>query len=497
MPHEGAAESGGDNTPPITLSSLDMEGLGDLYYDACLNGKKVVACPDPGASHIFMSDTAARQCGLTSRTLPENVEAELGDKSKVAALGIAEANLNIEGVLSNASIYIMPMCAEKSSKSDSPEIIIGRTWLREHNPDIDWRTSTIQFTHGDGSRWLIRPRGFVNNHAVEIKKISLKKMAKLVAKKSCEFYAIRVRPEMDQMKFTSDFKDIVAEFDDVFLDELPDGLPPNRDVEFSINLKSEQPPPVRPVIRLSKEELKELKRQLKMLLDKKLIRPSSSPYGAPVFFVKKKNGDLRMVCDYRALNKITIPDANPLPLIDEAIDQVSDAIIFSQFDLIGAYHQMRIREEDCHKTAIRTRFGSFEWRVLCFGLTNAPAAFTGLLSSLLHDMNGDFLVLFLDDVLVYSKSIEEHKAHLRRLFETLRKHKLYAKRSKCNIEVQEVDFLGFKIGADGVKMQSRLVDGILEWPTPRSVRDVRSFIGMSNFYLRFIKVYPAIVTPMS
>eukprot|EP00171_Calliarthron_tuberculosum_P022005 IDg22005t1 len=210
-------------------------------------------------------------------------------------------------------------------------------------------------------------------------------------------------PKLGTMTMTTSFEKIVEEYNDVFLEELPNALPPKRDVEFEINLKSDEPPPVRPVIRLSTNELAELKKQLQMYLSKGLIRPSSSPYGAPVFFIKKKSGDLRMVCDYRALNKITIQDSNPLPLISEALDQVAGANIFSKIDLLGAYHQMRIREEDCPKTAIRTRFGSFEWRVLCFGLTNAPASFSRLIASKFHELNGDCIVLFLDDLLIYSK----------------------------------------------------------------------------------------------
>ena len=187
-----------------------------------------------------------------------------------------------------------------------------------------------------------------------------------------------------------------------------------------------------------------------------------------------------------------------MPLIDEALDQVSGAGIFSQIDLIGAYHQMRIREEDTHKTSIRTRFGSFEWRVLCFGLTNAPAAFTRLLSTLLQDLNGEcVVVIFLDDVLVYSKTVEEHKEHLRRLFSILRKNKLFARRSKCSIGATEVDFLGYKVTPEGVYMQKRLMDGIQDWPTPKSVQHVRQFLGLANFYRRFIKNYASIVQPIS
>lgn len=293
------------------------------------------------------------------------------------------------------------------------------------------------------------------------------------------------------------FRELLSEFHDIFREELPQDLPPTRGMAFEINLKPGESPPVRPVIRLSTSELKELKKQLRKLLDKGLIRPSTSPYGAPVFFVKKKNGDLRMVCDYRALNKITISDANPIPLINETLDQISEASVFSQIDLIWGYHQMRIKEEDCHKTAIRTRFGSFEWKVLCFGLRNAPAAFTRLLSHLLQELYGDCMVLYLDDILIYSQSIEAHKRHLRKLFEILRRNKIYIRPSKCKLGASEVEYLGYTVNAEGVSTQGRLVKAITEWPTPKSVKEVQRFLGLSNFYRRFIKNYAAIVRPVS
>lgn len=188
----------------------------------------------------------------------------------------------------------------------------------------------------------------------------------------------------------------------MFKDDLLDELPPQRDMDYEINVHSDQPPAARPVIRLSSAELTELKRQIQDLLRKGFLRPSESPYGVPVFFVRKKSEELRMEWEYLALKKITIPDATPLSLIYEALDQVIEATVFSKIDLIGAYHQMRIRECVIPKTAIRARFGTFEWTVLYIRLQNAPASFTRLLSTLLRTLNGDCLVLFLDDVLVYS-----------------------------------------------------------------------------------------------
>jgi len=351
---------------------------------------------------------------------------------------------------------------------------------------------------GDGSVRVIRPRQQKRSQErVTFKRISIKTMVKIVRKKKAELFAIRVIPSMKDMHVSDDYKDLVLEYQDIFKGELPDTLPPRREVDFEIHLKADEPAPVRPVIRLSPDELAELRRQLQMLLQKKLIRPSSSPYGAPVFFVKKKEGDLRMVCDYRALNKITVPDSNPVPLISEAIDQVSGATIFSKIDLLGAYHQMRLREEEIPKTAIRTRYGSFEWRVLCFGLMNAPASVTRLLSTLLRDLHGDGLVLFLDDVLVYSRTKEEHAAHLRRLFDILRKNKLYAKRSKCHIGMDEVDFLGYSISARGITMQDRLKRAMLEWPTPNSLKEIQQFVGLANYYRKFIRGFAKILRPVT
>ena len=204
-----------------------------------------------------------------------------------------------------------------------------------------------------------------------------------------------------------------------------------------------------------------------------------------------------MVCDYRALNKITVPDSSPIPLIDETIDQVAGSTVFSQLDLIWGYHQMRLKEEDCHKTAIRTRFGSFEWRVLCFGLTNAPAAFSRLLSSIFRKLIGECIVLYLDDILAFSKSIEDHRRHLRKVFSILRKHKFYLRPSKCKFGLEEVDYLGFKIYSTGIKTQDRLVKAVQEWPTPKNVKEVQRFLGLSNFYRRFMKNYSNAVVPLT
>jgi hypothetical protein len=229
-------------------------------------------------------------------------------------------------------------------------------------------------------------------------------------------------PRMEQVS-------IVKEFIDVFPDDLP-GLPPNREIEFCIDLVSGTKPISMAPYRMAPAELKELKEQIQDLLDKGFIRPSVSPWGAPVLFVKKKDGSMRMCIDYRQLNKVTVKNRYPLPRIDDLFDQLQGAQCFSKIDLRSGYHQLRIRNEDIPKTAFRTRYGHYEFLVLSFGLTNAPAAFMDMMNRVFRPFIDKFVIVFIDDILVYSRSKEEHEEHLRLVLQTLRDHQLYGKFSK-------------------------------------------------------------------
>ncbi|XP_060961016.1 uncharacterized protein LOC133031515 [Cannabis sativa] len=223
---------------------------------------------------------------------------------------------------------------------------------------------------------------------------------------------------------------VVKEFLDVFPEELP-GLPPQREIDFIIDLIPGAEPVSKAPYRMAPAELKELKIQLQGMLDLGFTRPSVSPWGAPVLFVKKKDGTLRMCIDYRELNKLTIKNKYPLPRIDDLFDQLQGKTVFSKIDLRSGYHQLRIREEDIPKTAFRTRYGHYEFLVMSFGLTNAPAAFMDLMNRVFKDFLDNFVIVFIDDILVYSRSEAEHEQHLRMVLQRLRDHKLYAKFKKC------------------------------------------------------------------
>ncbi|KAK4684314.1 putative transposase, partial [Tremellales sp. Uapishka_1] len=284
---------------------------------------------------------------------------------------------------------------------------------------------------------------------------------------------------------------------DVFSKRNADQLPPHRSYDHHIPLQEGSVPNHGCIYRLSDIELEALRENLDENLAKGFIRPSESPAGSPILFVKKKDGSLRLCVDYRNLNSITIKNRYPLPLISELLDRVRDAKIFSKIDLRGAYNLLRIAEGDEWKTAFRTRYGHFEYLVMPFGLTNAPASFQHLMNDNFRDMLDNFVIVYLDDILIYSKDITEHQLHVRQVLERLRQVGLFAKAEKCEFHKNQVEFLGFVIKSDGIIMDTKKIESVLSWPTPKNVHDIRVFLGFANFYRRFIKNYSSTVTPLT
>ena len=234
-------------------------------------------------------------------------------------------------------------------------------------------------------------------------------------------------------------------------------------------------------------ELKELKLQLQELLEKRFIHPSVSPWGAPVLFVKKKDGTIRLCINYRQLNKLAVKNKYLLPRIDDLFNQLKGASVFSKINLRSGYHQLRIKDTDVHKTAFRTRYGHYEFLVMSFGLTNAPAAFMDLMNHVFRSYVDQFVVVFIDDILVYSKDQENHDTHLRVVLETLREERLYEKLSKCEFLLRELSFLGDIVSEEGIQVDLKNLEVIIEWKPPRNVTEVRSFLGLAGYYKRFVK----------
>ncbi|GJT35964.1 putative reverse transcriptase domain-containing protein [Tanacetum coccineum] len=289
---------------------------------------------------------------------------------------------------------------------------------------------------------------------------------------------------------------IVRDFPEVFPEDLS-GLPPTRQVEFQIDLVPGVAPVARAPYRLAPSEMKELSEQLQELSDKGFIRPSSSPWGAPVLFVKKKDGSFRMCIDYRELNKLTVKNRYPLPRIDDLFDQLQGSSVYSKIDLRSGYHQLRVREEDIPKTAFRTRYGHYEFQVMPFGLTNAPAVFMDLMNRVCKPYLDKFVIVFIDDILIYSKNKQEHKEHLKQILELLKKEELYAKFSKCEFWIPKVQFLGHVIDSKGIHVDPAKIESIKDWASPKSPTEIHQFLGLAGYYQRFIEGFSKIAKPMT
>ena len=305
-------------------------------------------------------------------------------------------------------------------------------------------------------------------------------------------------PDPVYMQAQTEIKGLLDKYKVVFSDIPPGiinraGLP-----DFEIELEAGKKPPVGVQYRLSPREKEELTRQLKLALENGWIEASSSPFGAPVLFAPKKNGGLRMCLDYRALNKITVKNRYPLPRIDDLLDQLNGATVFSGLDLASGYHQIPITEEGDSRslTAFRTPQGLYQWRVMPMGLSNAPAVFQRTMQQVFGDMIGKFVLIYLDDILIFSKTPEEHVQHCEAVLRRLQEKQFYAQESKCNFAMKEIEFLGHIVSGEGIKVDPRKVQVVQDWPVPNSVQAVRSFLGLANYFRRFIHAFATIARPL-
>ena len=233
------------------------------------------------------------------------------------------------------------------------------------------------------------------------------------------------------------------------------------------------------------------------MLEHGFIRPSDYPDGAPVSFAPKKDGGLRFCIDYRWLNKKTVKNRYPLPLLEEMFDRLGHAKVFSKIDLKSGYWQILVRPGDVQKTAFKMRWGLFEYLVMPFGLTNAPAQFMNMMNNLLGDYLDRFVLIFLDDILVYSANVKEHAKHLEKVLQVLRKHRLYTEASKCEIFKHLVEFLCQQICGGGMTPTEAKLKAVRDWSKPQNIRDIQSFLGFANYYRRFVKNFAGMGGPLT
>nr|AAN04995.1 retrotransposon protein, putative, Ty3-gypsy sub-class [Oryza sativa Japonica Group] len=436
-----------------------------------VNSTPAVILFDSGATHSFISKRFAGAHGLSLVKLKIPMRVHTPGGGMTTTHYCPSVTVEIQGLIFPANLILL--------ESKDLDVILGMDWLARHRGVIDCASRTIKLTNAKGevvtSQSLVprKPGISLNQAAGEEQEVAVEKITK----------------KLEDIP-------IVREYPEVFPDDLTT-MPPKRDIEFRIDLVPGTAPIHKRPYRMGANELAEVKKQVDEQLQKGYIRPSTSPWGAPVIFVEKKDKTKRMCIDYRALNEVTIKNKYPLPRIDDLFDQLKGATVFSKIDLRSGYHQLRIREEDIPKTAFITRYGLFECTVMSFGLTNAPAFFMNLMNKVFMEFLDKFVVVFIDDILIYSKSEEEHEQHLRLVLEKLKEHQLYAKFSKCDFWLKEVQFLGHIVNAQGVAVDPANVESVTKWTPPRTVTQVRSFLGLAGYYRRFIENFSKIAKPMT
>jgi transposase InsO family protein len=402
-------------------------------------------------------------------------------------------------------------------------LVLGMPWLKQHDPQVGFAAHTLTFNSQYCQKFCNVPdrptktralhdvprkfrQGMQNETPDALKNWNILPISLNAARIYCRRGKVRVFTltveQIDESLQQSPDPNIelpeeIRDFGDVFSAKEADQLPPHRPEDHHIELQPGKKLPFGPLYRMSRNELLALRKWLDENLQKGFIRPSSSPVASPVLFVQKPDGSLRFCVDYRALNNITVKDRYPLPLINESLNNLAGMEYFSKIDIVSAFNNLRIRKGEEYLTAFRTRFGLYESLVMPFGLTGAPATFQRYINSALRRYLDLFCTAYLDDILIYSRTREEHVEHLRLVLQALREAGLYAKPSKCEFFVKETKFLGLIVGRHGIRMDPAKVETVVNWKTPSCLTDVQAFLGFGNFYRRFICNYSKVVAPLT
>jgi hypothetical protein len=483
---------------------------------------QAIAMVDPGATASFIDAAFARSHSIGLRLKATPLLVHVADGRPISSGATTHETLPLQLQIGSHAESIR---FDVTTLGQYP-IVLGMPWLTLHDPSIRWSTHRVVFdsdycrTHcleqppavrspstppvpaaaspsplpGTASRPTRAPLVSLVSATAFQRAATQGQLFCLTVSKPPEPAESPPPPGPDSV---SRIPPEYLDFADVFSKESASVLPPRRPHDHRIPLEPGATPPFGPLYPLSEAELQVLDEYLKENLSKGYIQPSSSPAGAPILFVKKRDGSLRLCVDYRGLNKVTVKNRYPLPLIGESLDRLRSATVYTKLDLRSGYNLVRIAEGDEWKTAFRSRYGHYEYHVMPFGLTNAPATFQNLMNDVLRDFLDDFAIVYLDDILIFSRTREEHQRHVRLVLERLRANGLFAKPEKCSFHQDEVEYLGYIVSPAGVKMDPKKVSAVLDWPEPSSVHDLQVFLGFANFYRRFVQGYSHIIAPLT
>ncbi|KAJ9561541.1 hypothetical protein OSB04_006701 [Centaurea solstitialis] len=430
-----------------------------------------------GATWSFVSSTFCKDFHLERGKLASPIAVDVAaEEVRVCEDVYRDRVIVIHGVTFTIDLIPIPM--------NGIDVIAGVDWMFRNGGTMDCAGQLVCIQNPSGGELIVYGKG----RRKQLAFCSFAK-ARRWLQRGCEGYlAYAVINQAEGRKPSFADVPVVSEYPDVFPEDLP-GIPLDRQIEFGIDLVPGAAPVARTPYRLAPPELQELSSRLQELSEKGFIRPSSSPWGAPILFVKKKDASHQMCVDYQELNKVTIKNRYPLPRIDDLFDQLQGAAWFSKIDLRSGYHHLKVKEADVHKTAFRTRYGHYEFLVMPFGLTNAPTAFMDLMNRVCRPMLDRSVIVFIDDILIYSKSKEEHVTHLHEVLEVLWRERIYANFSKCAFWLQEVQFLGHLVNREWIKVDPSKIEAVMNWEVPKTPSEIRSFLGLAGYYLLGITGY--------
>lgn len=459
-------------TSPVKRRTMRLQGM--------IGKRTVLILIDSGANCSFVDAALATELQLPTKPMPAASFVIAGGDVLTSSTMVPQLTWWTQGHTFCQDMKVLSLGCY--------DLIVGADWLESHSPMwVHWQRKWMRFTH-EGRRITLKG---IRPTLSKCKQVSVRKMRGLLRRGAIQ-QAVQIQPvhqEQDLLAVhTTEQEDpippevqsLLLEFEDRF--RAPSSLPPHRPDDHTIPLiPGAQPVSARPY-RYTPQQKDEIERQIKEMLRNGIIRPSSSPFAAPVLLVRKKDGTWRFCVDYRQLNAITIKNKHPMPVVDELLDEISGAKWFTKLDLLSGYHQIRVADEDVFKTAFRTHQGLYEFLVMPFGLSRAPGTFQGVIHKVLDPLLRHGILAFMDDILVHTATLEEHLCRLREVLQLLRENELVIKRSKCAFAQPWIEYLGHVISAAGVATDPAKVEAVQTWPTPTSVRAVRGFLGLIGYY---------------